>query len=329
MRVSRRRARRACPPAGPRFPRRRRQRRSGAAGGDPDAVAGSRRLHQRGEPRSWARGQPGRGGRVRRRRALPEPRHPGRGGSLSAIARAFGRTPGGRGGGPRLLDSGIERSRGRRPGGLVLLRPRTARTSSPFSCACSPRSPPTRGSCCSSITRSRTALRAAGRDTPSEDRERAIAVEQAAAAALADPRTAFRSDRGLRRTVRAGLVRGRGPLRAAGGGRGTILYSPEARFRHRGGESSRRLGYDRFLPIVYRNALRYRARPLRRAARLAYRLLLAAGMKLRLGLLPSAPAACPASARRGGPRLSGASSAWRSLGDSDLATPGAPRMTRA
>lgn len=70
------------------------------------------------------------------------------------------------------------------------------------------------------------------------------------------------------------------------GREGQILYLPDARFRHRGGDSASRLGYDRFLPIFYRNALRYRASRYGAAARLAYRLLLAKGMALRLLILP-------------------------------------------
>jgi GT2 family glycosyltransferase len=64
--------------------------------------------------------------------------------------------------------------------------------------------------------------------------------------------------------------------------RGPILYWPAARFRHRGGAASESLGYDRFLPIYYRNAIRYRRRRYRFPARAAYRGLLATGMLLRL-----------------------------------------------
>ena len=70
---------------------------------------------------------------------------------------------------------------------------------------------------------------------------------------------------------------------------GKILYWPDARFRHRGGVSSAALGYARFLPIFYRNALRYRRLHYGRAARLLYRPLLAAGMLLRLAALPIRP----------------------------------------
>lgn len=63
---------------------------------------------------------------------------------------------------------------------------------------------------------------------------------------------------------------------------GPILYWPLARFRHVGGVSSRRLGYPRFLPIYYRNAMRYRKRHYSFPARLAYRTMVIGGMLLRL-----------------------------------------------
>ena len=72
--------------------------------------------------------------------------------------------------------------------------------------------------------------------------------------------------------------------------RGTILYWPFARFRHRGGAAAGALGYARFLPTYYRNAIRYRRRRYGRAARLGYRALLATGMLLRLAALPLRPA---------------------------------------
>jgi N-acetylglucosaminyl-diphospho-decaprenol L-rhamnosyltransferase len=110
-------------------------------------------------------------------------------------------------------------------------------------------------------------------------------VEQAAAAALAVRKSVFQRLHGFdARFVPAWfedvdlcsrLVR-----------EGKILYWPEARFRHRGGVSSAALGYGRFLPIFYRNALLYRRLHYGRGARLAYRPLLAAGMLLRLAALP-------------------------------------------
>lgn len=70
---------------------------------------------------------------------------------------------------------------------------------------------------------------------------------------------------------------------------GAILYWPHARFRHRGGVSAARLGYPRFLPLYYGNALLYRKKHYGMPARLAYRALLSAGMMLRLSALPFRP----------------------------------------
>jgi len=67
---------------------------------------------------------------------------------------------------------------------------------------------------------------------------------------------------------------------------GRIAYVPDAGFRHRGGRAADTLGYARFLPIFYANALRYRKKHYRAPARLMYRPLLAAGMLLRLAVLP-------------------------------------------
>jgi GT2 family glycosyltransferase len=67
---------------------------------------------------------------------------------------------------------------------------------------------------------------------------------------------------------------------------GRIVYWPDTRFRHAGGASSVRLGYDRFLPILYENALRYRHKHYGPGARAIYRGALAAGMALRLAILP-------------------------------------------
>ncbi|HTR04457.1 MAG TPA: glycosyltransferase [Thermoanaerobaculia bacterium] len=118
-----------------------------------------------------------------------------------------------------------------------------------------------------------------------EDRERGFAVEQAAAAALAVRRDAFVRIGGFdERYVPAWYEDV--DLCARLLAEGAIVYAPEARVRHRGGESAARLGYAKFLPVLYGNALRYRALHYGPAARAAYRLLLAAGMTLRLLLLP-------------------------------------------
>ena len=118
-----------------------------------------------------------------------------------------------------------------------------------------------------------------------EDRGRSFPVEQAAAAALAVRRSAWRNIGGFDgRFVPAWHEDV--DLCERLGREGKILYLPAARFRHRGGQSASRLGYDGFLPIFYRNALRYRAGRYAAGARFAYRALLAAGMLLRLGLLP-------------------------------------------
>jgi len=117
------------------------------------------------------------------------------------------------------------------------------------------------------------------------DRGTTFPVEQAAAAALAVRKDAF---------VRCGGFDERYipawyedvDLCARLGGEGAIVYLPEAHVRHRGGESASRLGYGRFLPLFYRNALRYRRARYALPARLTYRVLLVAGMVLRLMRLP-------------------------------------------
>jgi GT2 family glycosyltransferase len=118
-----------------------------------------------------------------------------------------------------------------------------------------------------------------------ENRERAFAVEQAAGAALAVRRSAFDRIGGFDEAYVPAWYEDVDlceRLRREG----AIRYLPEARFRHRGGESASRLGYDRFLPIFYANALRYRRARYGAVARAAYRGLLATGMLLRLAGLP-------------------------------------------
>ena len=81
---------------------------------------------------------------------------------------------------------------------------------------------------------------------------------------------------------------------------GPILHFPDARFRHLGGASARRLGYAAFLPLYYRNALRYRRKHYAFPARVAYRLLLIGGVLLRLAANPfrKRPPRPPAESRR-------------------------------
>lgn len=120
------------------------------------------------------------------------------------------------------------------------------------------------------------------------DRDSPFEVEQAAGAALAVRAEAFRRLGGFAEDLvpawfeDVDLCARLAPM-------GKILYWPAARFRHRGGVSSEHLGYARFLPIYYRNALRYRRRHYGPAARAAYRALLLAGVLLRLAALPLRP----------------------------------------
>jgi N-acetylglucosaminyl-diphospho-decaprenol L-rhamnosyltransferase len=117
------------------------------------------------------------------------------------------------------------------------------------------------------------------------DRDAPLAVEQAAGAAIAVRASVFGALGGFDERyvpawfedvdLCARLVR-----------RGGILYLPQARFRHRGGASSIRMGYASFLPVYYRNALRYRRQHYGLLSRAIYRALLGAGMLLRLGALP-------------------------------------------
>ena len=120
------------------------------------------------------------------------------------------------------------------------------------------------------------------------NRDAAFAVEQAAAAALAVQRSAFEEIGGFDEAFVPAWYEDV-DLCARLSREGVILYVPTARFRHRGGESASRLGYDRFLPMFYENALRYRRIRYGLPARLAYRALLAGGMLLRLALLPLRP----------------------------------------
>jgi GT2 family glycosyltransferase len=119
------------------------------------------------------------------------------------------------------------------------------------------------------------------------DRESAFAIEQAAGAALAVRRKVFEAIGGFDERFAPAWFEDV-DLCERLGKRGEILYWPAARFRHVGGVSARALGYSRFLPIYYRNALLYRERYSPRA-RLLYRAMLALGMGLRLLAVPFRP----------------------------------------
>jgi N-acetylglucosaminyl-diphospho-decaprenol L-rhamnosyltransferase len=118
-------------------------------------------------------------------------------------------------------------------------------------------------------------------------RDKAFTVEQAAGAALAVRRASFAAIGGFDEKFFPAWFEDV-DLCERLGKQGDILYWPASRFRHIGGVSSRVLGYDRFLPIYYRNALRYRDRYTPRG-RLLYRILLVLGMTLRLLALPFRP----------------------------------------
>ena len=117
------------------------------------------------------------------------------------------------------------------------------------------------------------------------DRDRPFDVEQPAAAALAVRRDVFSGVGGFdERFVPAWFedVDLCHRLR----GRGRIVYWPASRFVHAGGAAARRLGYVRFLPVYYRNALRYWRKHHGPISAFLYRLLVASGMLVRLAVLP-------------------------------------------
>lgn len=120
------------------------------------------------------------------------------------------------------------------------------------------------------------------------DPEAPLEVEQPAASALAVRTDVFRAAGGFDEMLAPAWFEDV-DLCARLRDRGAILYWPGARFRHGGGAAARELGYARFLPIYYGNAIRYRRRRYGPAALLGYRALLAAGMLLRLAALPLRP----------------------------------------
>lgn len=117
------------------------------------------------------------------------------------------------------------------------------------------------------------------------DRDTVFAVEQPAASALAVRAATFRKLGGFDEAFVPAWFEDV-DLCARLRDEGSILSWPAARVRHVGGASARRLGYGRFLPVYYRNALRYRRKHYGVAARIAYRILLIGGMLLRLAGTP-------------------------------------------
>ena len=124
------------------------------------------------------------------------------------------------------------------------------------------------------------------------DRESSFEVEQPAAAALAVRKSAFQKVGGFDPQFFPAWWEDVDLCRRLAA-EGKIFYIPSARFEHGGGRAMERLGYDRFLPLYYRNAISYWRKSAGALAALAFRALLFAGMLIRLALLPF---------RRGDPR---------------------------
>ena len=125
------------------------------------------------------------------------------------------------------------------------------------------------------------------------DRDRSVAfeVEQPAAAVLAIRTGAFSRAGGFDPRFAPAWWEDV-DLCARLGASGKIVYYPEAVFAHSGGASMKSIGYARFLPVYYRHAVLFWKKH-RGAGTLAFRMLLSAGMALRILLLPW---------RRGDPR---------------------------
>ena len=117
------------------------------------------------------------------------------------------------------------------------------------------------------------------------DRDTVFAVEQPAASALALRADVFRRVNGFDEAFVPAWFEDVDLCKRLSS-EGPILYWPASLFRHAGGVSSRRLGYARFLPVYYRNAIRYRSRHYSLPGRIAYRALLVSGMLLRLAGTP-------------------------------------------
>ena len=153
-------------------------------------------------------------------------------------------------------------------------------------------------------------------------RELPFAVEQPAAAALALRASAFTAVGGFDPSFSPAwfedvdLCRRLAPL-------GPILHWPASRFVHVGGAAAATLGYDRFLPLYTRNQLHYWRKHHAAASVLAARIMIAAGMALRMALLPLRPT--PPRSRSEAWRAY-----WRALGAAAFRPPrpGEPRAAR-
>jgi len=121
-----------------------------------------------------------------------------------------------------------------------------------------------------------------------EDRTRPFEVEQPAAAALAVRRDVFLSLGGFDERFVPAWFEDVDLCRRLWR-HGPVLFWPEARFAHVGGVAARRLGHDHFLPMYYRNACRYWRLHHGPGSAVTFRALLAAGMLLRLLLVPWLP----------------------------------------
>lgn len=118
-----------------------------------------------------------------------------------------------------------------------------------------------------------------------QDRNSPFSVEQPAAAALAVKREVFWGVGGFDERFFPAWFEDV-DLCARLLQQGEILFCPESRFIHRGGVAKEKLGYDQFLPVYYRNAIRFWQKHRGSLSSLCYRGLVAFGMLLRLLALP-------------------------------------------
>jgi len=111
-------------------------------------------------------------------------------------------------------------------------------------------------------------------------------VEQPAAAALLLRRSALAAAGGLDEGFHPAWFEDVDLARRLAAAGATLLYWPQAVFRHRLGSSVPRLGYGRFLWVYYRNLVRYLAKHHGRGAAALARALLPAAAAARLVALP-------------------------------------------